>query len=144
MHMLGVRSDRPVPADTERLDIAAGHLRAVAKALGLTPPQVCDRLGIHGVARRRVMPVDPQSQWRFRLKPTERALARQHVYRGALARLAVHHDDPERAAIEAKWKRIKRRKERVRDGSLSYNSDGKLISTKTLIATLDRSKPVDP
>lgn len=54
----------------DAFDQAAGNLRAVQYATGLTPAQVCDALRIHGWRRRGVL---PQSTMNYRFRMTKAA-----------------------------------------------------------------------
>src|SRR4051812_2492600 len=73
--LLRIRDAEVNGLDDDALDSAAGHLRAIQKATGLTPQQVCDALRIHGWRRRGVLP-QSGGAIRFRLRTRDRVARR--------------------------------------------------------------------
>lgn len=89
---LRVRSPKTKALDPESLTEAAGHLRAIAEATGLTPPQVCDVLHIHGWRRRGVMPPSGYG-FRFRMRRREaiqaRTVTQKHPFDGLVTETMI-------------------------------------------------------
>lgn len=83
MTILRVRDSACKVLDPQTFEQAAGHLRAIQKATGLTPPQVCDALRIHAWRRRGVMPYSANGQ-RFRM--TLRQYEDAHSLQGRIRR----------------------------------------------------------
>lgn len=79
--------------DPDTYDVAAGHLKAVQKATGLTPPQICDALRIHGWRRRHML---PQSGGGFRFRMGQAAVDAMHTTAGR-----VRHHRAGRVATDA-------------------------------------------